>query len=129
MAANRNSRMNLGRRGEDAAVQYLQERDYTILERNFRAERGEIDIIARENETLIFVEVKSAKSRAFGDPEDRVNLQKQRQIAKVAAAYLIMMDAEDADCRFDVIAVQFHQNGYTVNHLIDSFCFDGDYGY
>jgi len=129
MTSGTNSRMRLGRQGEEIAAQYLRNKGYDIVERNFRAERGEIDIIARDRETLVFVEVKSARSRTFGNPEDRVDLRKQRQIGKVASAYLLEKDAEDSDCRFDVIAVQFHQSGHTVNHLIDTFCFDGDYGY
>ena len=92
-----------------------------ILERNFRAERGEIDIIAKDNTTLAFVEVKSCKSKAFGEPETWVTLQKQKQIGKVAQAYLQKHHINDMDCRFDVVAVTFDRQKSTVRYIKDAF--------
>ena len=78
---------------------------YDILERNYRAIRGEIDVIAQDGDFIVFVEVKTRRSLKFGLPQTAVTTQKQRQISKVALAYLQAKNLFDAPCRFDVISI------------------------
>ena len=99
------SRLNVAKIGESLAVKHLKARGYRILAQNYRARRGEIDLIARDGEFIVFVEVKTRRSLKFGLPQAAVTLQKQRQISKVALAYLQSRNLLDAPCRFDVIAI------------------------
>ena len=99
------SRLKVAKIGESLAVKHLKARGYRILAQNYRARRGEIDLIARDGEFIVFVEVKTRRSLKFGLPQAAVTLQKQRQISKVALAYLQSRNLLDAPCRFDVIAI------------------------
>ena len=99
------SRLNIAKIGESLAVKHLNARGCEILARNYRALRGEIDIIVRDGEFTVFVEVKTRRSLKFGLPQAAVTLQKQQQISKVALAYLQAQNLLDAPCRFDVIAI------------------------
>ena len=110
-----------GQAGEDTAVDYLLKKGYHILERNFRFERGEIDIIAVDREDLVFVEVKARRSTAFGDPEDALTPAKCNQIRKVAEGYLFKRNLDDQLCRFDVIAIEYQKNIPLIRHLVDAF--------
>ena len=99
------SRLNIAKIGESLAAEHLKARGCEILEQNYRALRGEIDIIVRDGEFIVFVEVKTRQTLRFGLPQEAVTLQKQRQISKVALAYLQTQNLLDAPCRFDVIAI------------------------
>ena len=110
-----------GQAGEETAVDYLVKKGYHILERNFRFERGEIDIIAVDREDLVFVEVKSRRSTAFGDPEDALTPAKCKQIRKVAEGYLFKSNIDDQLCRFDIIAIEYQKNIPVIRHLVDAF--------
>lgn len=112
----------LGRRGEEIACGYLREKDYSIVARGFRMFRGEIDIIARDGPTLVFVEVKARADESFGRPEEAVTPGKQRQIRKIARGYLLDNPAGDVACRFDVISILFG-GGDTprIEHFVDAF--------
>src|SRR3954468_21484949 len=94
----------LGDRGENVAARYLRNKGYKIIMRNFRCDLGEIDIIAREGKTLVFVEV---KTRAYDDPtpEEQVNPEKQQQIQKAAKFYLARYGFPQPPARFDVVAI------------------------
>lgn len=94
----------LGDRGENMAARHLRNKGYKIILRNFRCELGEIDIIARQGKTLVFVEV---KTRAYDDPtpEEQVNVTKQQQILKAAKYYLTRYGVPQPPARFDVIAI------------------------
>ncbi len=94
----------LGERGENVAARYLRNKGYKIIIRNFRCEMGEIDIIARDGKTLVFVEV---KTRAYDDPtpEEQVNLSKQQAITRVAKLYLGRYGIPQPAARFDIVAV------------------------
>jgi putative endonuclease len=94
----------LGQRGENVAARFLRDLGYKIIVRNFRCELGEVDIIARDGKTLIFVEV---KTRAYDDPtpEDQVNTAKQHQVTKVARFYLSRYGTPQPAARFDVVAI------------------------
>lgn len=117
-------RRNLGKSGEDEATDFLQSIGYRVLERNYRAHRGEIDIIASDGDAIIFVEVKTKKTEGFGNPEDWVGLKKQAQIGKVALAYLQENDLFDKDCRFDVIAIDRAGQNEELRHIKDAFRMD-----
>jgi putative endonuclease len=94
----------LAQRGENAAARYLRQIGYKIILRNYRSPLGEIDIIARDGDTLVFVEV---KTRAYDDPtpEEQVNSVKQHQITKAAKVYLNRYGSSQPPARFDVVAV------------------------
>jgi len=95
----------LGRRGEEAAARHLASRGLRILERGFRCRAGEIDIVARDGETLVFVEVKSRSSLACGRPAEAVDLRKRRRLLSAASWYLLSHGGPDRPCRFDVVEV------------------------
>jgi putative endonuclease len=99
-------RLSLGKKGEDLAVAQLRALKYKIIERNFKCALGEIDIIAREKDTLVFVEVKTRRTRDFGGPAAAVNARKQRQLSRVALTYLNMKKLAQMPARFDVVAVE-----------------------
>jgi putative endonuclease len=119
---NRRTTQAVGRTGEEIALKYLRRKKYTILETGFRLFRGEIDIIARDGKTLVFVEVKMRMSDAFGRPEEAVTPGKQEQIRKVAQGYLLKHRLGDVDCRFDVIAIRPQAtDGYAIEHFENAF--------
>ena len=92
--------------GESVAAEHLTEHGYQILEQNYRFQRGEIDLIAKQGKWIIFVEVKTRRSLKFGLPQYAVTKDKQRKISKIALAYLQSQNLMDTPCRFDVIAIQ-----------------------
>jgi putative endonuclease len=110
-----------GALGEDTAVDYLRKKGYRILARNFRYERGEIDIVAEDQHELVFIEVKARRTKRFGDPEDAITAAKCRQLWKVAEGYLFQHELEDKECRFDVVAIEYMNNVPVIRHLIDAF--------
>ena len=99
-------RLSLGKKGEDLAIAQLRALKYKILERNFKCALGEIDIIAREKDTLVFVEVKTRRTKDFGGPAAAVNARKQRQLSRVALTYLNLKKLSQIPARFDVVAVE-----------------------
>jgi putative endonuclease len=99
-------RLSLGQKGEELAVARLKVLNYKILERNFKCPLGEIDIIARDKNTLVFIEVKTRATKDFGGPAAAVNDRKQRQLSKVALTYLSQKKLFNVPARFDVIAVE-----------------------
>lgn len=111
----------VGLQGEQAAVDYLTERGYEIVERNYRAGRGEIDIIARDGSYLCFIEVKTCRSRSFGEPETWVTERKRKRIVSAARMYRANKEIVDQDCRFDVITIRLTREGLLFNHIQDAF--------
>lgn len=100
------ARLALGRWGEEQAAAFLQRRGYQILERNARTPYGEIDLLARQGDLLVFVEVKTRSSASYGFPEESVTPAKQAHLLAAAQAYLQEHPALDGDWQVDVIAVQ-----------------------
>lgn len=94
----------LGERGENVAAKFLTNAGYKILQRNFRSKVGEIDIVARQGRTLVFVEVKTRTDDQVR-PEDQVNAEKQHQVTKAADVYLSRFGMPQPPARFDVIAI------------------------
>ncbi|MCE2402255.1 YraN family protein [Candidatus Poribacteria bacterium] len=101
----RRSLPNIAKIGETFAAEHLKARGYQILAQNYRFQRGEIDLIAQQEKRIVFVEVKTRRSLKFGLPQYAVTEQKQRQISKIALAYLQSQNLLDVPCRFDVIAI------------------------
>ena len=114
-------RLSLGKKGEDLAIAQLRALKYKILERNFKCALGEIDIIAREKDTLVFVEVKTRRTRDFGGPAAAVNERKQRQLSRVALTYLNMKKLPQMPARFDVVAVELIPPAPRIEVLRDAF--------
>ena len=104
----RRSSTAAGKRGEQIAERYLTDHGYTIIARNWRGKRSrhEIDLIVRDGETLVFVEVKSARTRAFGDPATWIGPRKQRAIIAAARDYLSQIPADSGSVRFDAILIE-----------------------
>lgn len=112
----------LGVSGEEAAVRYLQKKRFDIIRRGFRFHRGEIDIIAYDRETLVFVEVKTRRNLECGLPEESVTPAKQEQIRKIAEAFLALSQIENVPCRFDILSLlREADGGFMVNHIRDAF--------
>lgn len=109
-----------GNTGEQFAANYLKKKGYKILERNYKNNIGEIDIIARQKKTIIFVEVKTRSSLQFGNPSEAVNFHKQHKIRQVAQCYIIQKHLEDSDYRFDVLEVILGDED-DINHIEDCF--------
>jgi len=114
------SHNELGKLGEDLAVKYLQKLGYEILERNFRFSRDEVDIIAKHQEYIVFIEVKTRDNNFMGEPEEAVIIGKQKRIIKVANNYLIENDL-DNEGRFDIFGIIINQHTKSINHIIDAF--------
>lgn len=102
----RHSNPDIAKIGESAAAEYLKAHGYQILAQNYRFHRGEIDLIVQQGDRIVFVEVKTRRSLKFGLPQYAVTPKKQRQISKIALAYLQKQNLMDVPCRFDVIAIQ-----------------------
>jgi putative endonuclease len=100
-----NPRQRFGQKAEDLAVRHLKRQGYRIVARNYRTKAGEIDIIAREGRTLVFIEVKGRQSLRYGSAKAAVTARKQHQVAKVALWYLKATDQMGVKARFDVVAV------------------------
>lgn len=110
-----------GDRGERVAIKYLENIGYKIIKRNFHYSKiAEIDIIAEENDVLVFIEVKSRYSDEFGNPLLSINSKKIHSLRKAAEAYLYINKITDKDCRFDVITVRFDNNN-KIEHITAAF--------
>jgi len=101
----------LGRRGEDLAAKHLRREGYCILERNVRLGRNEIDIIAREGDTVAFVEVKTRLTGAFADPEVNVDFWKRRAIRRAARIYMTRHHTPETFFRYDIVSVLLPEQG------------------
>jgi len=113
-------RQAIGRLGETKAKKYLRRRGYQILETNYRTRAGELDLIAKEKDCLVFVEVKTRTSDEYGAPAEAVSYYKQQHMLKSAQYYLSRHGGE-CECRFDVIEVRLPNRGLLkiakINHL------------
>lgn len=114
-------RQKLGKIGEQLAVSYLQKHGYRVVEQNFKARYGEIDIICTKDKTLIFVEVKTRIGEKFGKPEEAVTPRKLNEVIKTAEFYTATHDHLPEALRIDVIAIQLDErNAVTSFHYIQS---------
>jgi len=112
----------LGKLGEKITQKYLQKEKFRIVEKGYCLYRGEIDLIAYDGETLVFIEVKTRGPGALGLPEESVNIRKQRQIRKIAEGYLALNSIDEVECRFDVVSLIFDEKrDYSLSHFKDAF--------
>jgi putative endonuclease len=116
-----------GRRGEALAARELERRGYSIVERNWRCEAGEIDLVAREGETWAFVEVKLRTGRAYGLPEEAITHRKRDRLLNAALMYLAERDLTDVIWRIDVVAIVTERGGGVERFSLyrDAVRFDG----
>ena len=113
--------MKTGAWGEEMAALYLEKQGFQILARNFRCRAGEVDLIARESGTLVFVEVKTRRTAAYGLPCEAVTVEKQRHIQKVIRFYVMKNRLEAADLRIDVVEILFCKDTPCVRHTRNAF--------
>ena len=120
-------RRERGRKGEEIACRYLRRRLYSIIETNFRTRYGEIDIIARRGNTIVFIEVKARRDKSYGEPFESVTPRKQSRIRRMAESWLMAHQHEspynDCDFRFDVISILLDGSGKPgeFRHIEDAF--------
>jgi putative endonuclease len=125
MPEGRDAKRGTARRGEALAALFLRLKGYRIEARNWRCPLGELDIVAWDRETLVFVEVKARTGTTAGVPEDAVDTRKQARIVRLAQAFLAGRRGEMPPCRFDVIAVEGRRPIPRVRHLRAAFRADG----
>jgi len=119
-----NSRIRLGRQGEELAVGHLIAEGYRIVERNWRCPSGELDVVAEDDGVIVFVEVRSRRDTGtFGSPEESIDARKQKKVRETAGYYLYRNRLLGAKARFDVVTVIFTPAGsfLKLNHLKQAF--------
>lgn len=119
MASQKNTHIHTGRQGESMAVAYLQDLGYNVLQQNYRYKRAEIDIIAQQGSSLVFVEVKTRGSNVYGYPEEAVNYRKEALLLTAATAYIEEHNWQ-FDVRFDIISVTLSAPP-VIHHIQDAF--------
>jgi putative endonuclease len=110
-----------GRVGEDDAVRWLESQGYRVVERNVVNHGGEMDLVAREGETLCFVEIKARATGAYGPAVAAVDARKQRRISRAAALYLATHGLHNAPCRFDVLGLDWAVDGWRYTLVRNAF--------
>jgi len=117
----RREKKELGQKGEEVAIQFLKKNGYRILETNYVCKLGEIDIIAKEKDTLTFIEVKTRTSTLFGPPQLSVTPAKQMQLSKAALYFMKEKNLENVKARFDVVAILLDPQGEKIELIRDAF--------
>lgn len=117
----------LGKLGEDAAVDLLKKNGYKILVRNYKTKLGEIDIVAKDKDTVCFIEVKTRKSDRFGLPTEAILSSKQRQIAKAALIFLKENNLLEKRARFDVVSIMQAKNKPKLDLIKNAFELEARY--
>jgi putative endonuclease len=118
------AKITTGKEGEKIAAAFLKKNGYRISEINFRCVLGEIDIIAQEKGELVFIEVKTRKSRELGYPEQAVGIRKQKKMSQLALWYLQKNNITDAHARFDVVAITMLPSGNEIKLIKNAFDFN-----
>ena len=124
-------RKEVGAKGEKLAAKFLKRKGYTIIQRNYRCKLGEIDIIAEQDRTIVFVEVRTKQTERFGPPQYSITSGKRWQISKAALYYIKEKRLVERSCRFDVIAVTFSSGSRRpeIEHIENAFQLSRRYGY
>ena len=116
------NKREIGSEGEAIAVDFLKQKGFNIIKKNFHFGKiGEIDIIAEDNKTLVFVEVKLRSSNSFGNPLESISARKQNSLKKCAEGFLYKNKIFDRDCRFDVITINTKSKTPVIEHIINAF--------
>ena len=113
-------RHKLGKNGENIATEYLKSIGYSIIERNYTARQGEIDIIAKDKNELVFIEVKTRSSLQYGRPADAIDLTKQKHLISTIKYYLYSKHLANTYVRIDIIEIYLTKSKYTINHIKQS---------
>lgn len=122
------SKKSLGQRGEALAAAHLESKGYRILGRNLRTSEGEIDLLAEEGKWLVFVEVRTRRSREFGTPEESITAEKKNRLIRVAEAYLEGQNAlQERPWRIDVVAIELIGSQPRIEHIRNAVSRDIDY--
>jgi putative endonuclease len=117
-----------GRKSEEMAAEFLRAKGYRIVERNYRTPRGELDLIALDGKTLVFVEVKARRGGMFGEPEWAVDQKKRLHLIKASLFYLTRKRIQNRACRFDVVAIQeFERQRPRIDHLCNAIEIEDDH--
>ncbi len=121
MAAKK-TKQEVGQNGEDIAARYLEEKGFTILDRNYNFEYAELDIVAFKDQFIVFVEVKTRTSKSYGEPEDAIDEKKRKKLLHVAEAWIFERRMEGAPARFDVISVLYPETPkQEIRHYEEAF--------
>lgn len=108
----------LGRKGENLAASYFREKGWEILERNYRTRLGEIDLVCRDHDSIVFVEVKTRASAEFARPDQSVTQRKQAKLRRLVEDYLVKHNLESRDVRFDVLGVTLRERRPEFDHIV-----------
>jgi putative endonuclease len=119
------AKITTGKEGEKIAAVFLKKNGYRISDTNFRCPLGEVDIVARENKTIVFIEVKTRKSNKLGYPEQAVGIRKQKKMSQLALWYLQEKKIFDVAARFDVVAITLFPEGNDIKLIKNAFDFIG----
>jgi putative endonuclease len=114
-------RLDLGRRGEALALEKIQSFGYQCLASNYRCSLGEVDLVAKDGDTIVFIEIKTRKGRSLGYAKEAVHEKKKRQLSKVALAYLKNNGLLGRKARFDVIAIRLREGGAEIELVKNAF--------
>jgi len=120
-------RKRVGNKGESIAEDYLKQKGYKIIHRNYRCRFGEIDIIAKDDDTIVFTEVRTKQNDNFGSPQDSITSTKIDKIAKTALSFIQEKKLTGYSYRFDFIAVKFSQGRPNIEHIENAFVLNGGY--
>ena len=123
------SKLDLGKLGEEKAVQYLKDKGYEILERNYRSKLGEIDVVARDRKTICFIEIKTRSSLSKGHPLESITPNKQHKLCKLAILYLKLNNLLDRSARFDAVSVCQFDGQADIRLIKNAFDLDKFYSY
>lgn len=122
------TKIEIGKRGEEVAVAFLKRKGYKIIQKNYKNKLGEIDIIAKDGETLCFIEVKTRTNFKFGFPQEAVTIFKQKKINRVALSYLKQYNLLNISSRFDIISVVLNnRQKFDIEIIKNAFPSQGKY--
>ncbi|MCJ7594412.1 MAG: YraN family protein [Desulfobacterales bacterium] len=114
-------RLELGRLGEDLALKKIKKMGYRCLVRNYRCTLGEVDLVARDGDTLVFIEIKTRRGKSLEYAKEAVTMKKRRQLSKVALSYMRDHDCADVKSRFDVVAISLEGNRREIEVVKNAF--------
>jgi len=120
-------RKRVGNKGESIAEDYLKQKGYKIIHRNYRCKFGEIDIIAKDDDTIVFTEVRTKRNDNFGSPQDSITSTKIDKISKTALSFIQEEKLTGYSYRFDFIAITFSQGKPNIEHIENAFVLNGGY--
>lgn len=118
---NANSKLVLGKAGEQVAEQYLKNKGYKLVERNYRCPLGELDLIVLDRRVVVFVEVKTRSGHGYGSPLEAVEFRKQRKLIQAAQYFLSEKKLHQRDARFDVVGISWPGREPVVEHIENAF--------